>query len=256
MKLAEPGNPARRGWLDKKGLKLVAKPYLSGAFAMQRLLERLRVETVPLEEITAGHGGGIFSGPLFRRVYLTGPSTVCRSSAARTCRSLTSQRCRGREGRRGVVQPALPGLEPGMTLISRSGFNARRRAYVRPDMGGFWGSEDVIKVVPDRSKIEPGYLYAFLMSRFGEVLIEGRGVRVGRQASRPITSGRSACRASGGGGEGDPRTRGGGGRVRAAFQKGITEATRDLFRTADLEDLLDLKWHEQGRDLGFARTGL
>ncbi|MFD9277076.1 restriction endonuclease subunit S [Streptomyces mirabilis] len=258
MKLAEPGNPARRGWLDKQGLKLVAKPYLSGVFATQRLLERLRVETVPLEEITAGHGGGIFSGPLFRRVYLTDPEhsvPFVGSKDMQVADFTTLPRLSKADAESSSLHYLE--LEPGMTLISRSGFNAGRRAYVRPDMGGFWGSEDVIKVVPDRSKIEPGYLYAFLMSRFGEVLIRGgvygsavkhiapdhvgkiRVPRFGEAVEKEIHELVEEAA-----------------ELRAAFQKGITEATRDLFRTADLEDLLDLKWHEQGRDLGFARTGL
>src|SRR5690606_10661127 len=73
VKLAEAGNPARRGWMDRQGLRLDAKPYLSGAFATQRLLERLPVEKVPLKEVTAGHAGGLYNGPQFKRVYLTDP---------------------------------------------------------------------------------------------------------------------------------------------------------------------------------------
>ncbi|MCX5560283.1 restriction endonuclease subunit S [Streptomyces sp. NBC_00038] len=258
MKLAEPGNPARRGWLDKQGLKLVAKPYLSGVFATQRLLERLRVETVPLEEVTAGHGGGIFSGPLFRRVYLTDPEHSVPFVGSKDMQ-LADFTTLPRLSKADAESSSLHylELEPGMTLISRSGFNAGRRAYVRPDMGGFWGSEDVIKVVPDRGKIEPGYLYAFLMSRFGEVLIRGgvygsavkhiapdhvgkiRVPRFGEAVEKEIHELVEEAA-----------------ELRAAFQKGITAATRDLFRVAELEDLLDLKWHEQGRDLGFAQSGL
>ena len=37
---------------------------------VKKLLERLP-ETVPLASLTAGHNGGIFNGPKFRRVYLT-----------------------------------------------------------------------------------------------------------------------------------------------------------------------------------------
>ncbi|WP_030220661.1 hypothetical protein [Streptomyces sp. NRRL WC-3626] len=36
----------------------------------------------------------------------------------------------------------------------------------------------------------------------------------------------------------------------------MNQATRDLFETAGLGDLLDLRWHEQGRDLGFAQRGV
>ncbi|MFD6287154.1 restriction endonuclease subunit S [Streptomyces sp. NPDC060205] len=258
MKLAEPGNPARRGWLDKQGLRLDAKPYLSGAFATQRLLERLSVEKTPLKEVTAGHAGGIYNGPQFRRVYLTDPEhsvPFVGSKDMMVADFSTLPRLRKDDAESSSLHYLE--LEPGMTLISCSGFNAGRRAYVRPDMTGFWSSQDVLKVVPDPGKIEAGYLYAFLASRFGEVLVKGSvyGSAVKHIEPHQI--------------EGLPVPRFGeavekeihdlvqeAAVFRAAFQKGLSEATRDLFRTAGLEDLLDLKWHEQGRDLGFARSGL
>ncbi len=43
--------------------------------------------------------------------------------------------------------------------------------YVRPDMDGMWSSQDVLKVVPDESRIPPGYLYAFLSSKYGVPLV-------------------------------------------------------------------------------------
>ncbi|MEV5043142.1 restriction endonuclease subunit S [Streptomyces griseoincarnatus] len=258
MKIAERGNPAMRSWLDRQGLKLVAKPYLSGAFATQQLLERLTVEKVPLRELTAGYGGGIFDGPQSRRVYLTAPehSVPFLGSKDMMVADLSSL---PRLSKADAESSALwyMELEPGMTMISRSGFNAGRRAYVRPDMGGFWSSEHVMKVVPDRSKIQPGYLYSFLASRFGEVLVRG-GVygsavrhiapeyvgsilvpRFGEAVEKEIHELMEEAAS-----------------LRAAFQGGVTEATRDLFETAGLGDLLDLRWHEQGRDLGFAQRGL
>ena len=40
--------------------------------------------------------------------------------------------------------------------------------------------------------------------------------------------------------------------LRAQFQAGVTAATRDLFESAGLPELLDLRWHDQPRDTGFA----
>jgi hypothetical protein len=258
VKIAERGNPAMRSWLDRQGLKLVAKPYLSGAFATQQLLERLTVDKVPLRELTAGYAGGIFDGPQSRRVYLTAPehSVPFVGSKDMMVADLSSL---PRLSKSDAESPALRymELEPGMTMISRSGFNAGRRAYVRPDLVGFWSSEHVMKVVPDRSKIESGYLFSFLASRFGEVLVRG-GVygsavkhiapeyvgsilvpRFGEAVEKEIHELMEEAAT-----------------LRAAFQSGVTEATRDLFETAGLGDLLDLRWHEQGRDLGFAQRGL
>ncbi|WHX20442.1 restriction endonuclease subunit S [Streptomyces malaysiensis subsp. malaysiensis] len=258
MKVAERGNPARRSWLDRQGLRLDAKPYLSGAFATRRLLERLTVEEVPLNEVTAGHAGGIYNGPQFRRVYLTNPdhSVPFVGSKDMLVADLSSL---PRLRKADAELPSLHylRLEPGMTLISCSGFNAGRRAYVRPDMDGYWSSQDVLKVVPDPDKIGAGYLYAFLASRFGEALVKGtvygsavkhiephhiEGLPVPRfdeAVEKEIHELMEDAAA-----------------LRAASQRGLSDATRDLFETAGLEDLLDLRWHEQGRGLGFAHTGL
>lgn len=258
MKVAERGNPARRGWFDKQGLKLIAKPYLSGAFATQRLLERLEVENVPLNELTAGHAGGIFSGPQFSRVYVTAsehsvPFVGSKDMLVADLSMLPRLRKTDAE----LPSMRYLRLQSGMTLISRSGFNAGRRSYARPDMAGFWSSEDVIKVVPDPEKIKPGYLYAFLASRFGEVLVRGgvygstvkhiapdhvRQIRVPRFGEAVEKEIHELVQEAA--------------ELRAEFQKGLDAATQDLFRTAGLEDLLDLRWHEQGRDLGFAQRGL
>ncbi|GLV73264.1 restriction endonuclease subunit S [Streptomyces hygroscopicus] len=258
MKIAEHGNPARRSWFDRQGLKLVAKPYLSGAFATQRLLERLTVKKMSLNELTDGYGGGIFDGPQSRRVYLTAlehsvPFVGSKDMMVADLSSLP------RLSKADAESPALRymELEPGMTMISRSGFNAGRRAYVRPDMAGFWSSEHVMKVVPDRSRIQPGYLYAFLASRFGEVLIRGGVYGSAVKHIAPEHVGAIPV----------PRFDGvvekeihelmeEAAALRAAFQSGVTEATRDLFDRAGLGDLLELRWHEKGRDLGFAQTGL
>ncbi|MFI9201788.1 restriction endonuclease subunit S [Streptomyces sp. NPDC053048] len=258
MKVAEPGNPARRKWLDRQGLRLDAKPYLSGAFATQRLLEQLTVKTDPLSEVTTGHAGGIYNGPQFRRVYLTTPEhsvPFVGSKDMLVADFGTLPRLRKADAESSNLSYLK--LESGMTLISCSGFNAGRRSYARPDMAGFWSSQDVLKVVPDAARIKSGYLYAFLVSRFGEALVKGTvyGSAVKHIEPHHI--------------QGLPVPRFGNAvekeiheliqeaaELRAFFQKGLTEATQDLFSTAGLEDLLDLRWHEQGRDLGFVRRGL
>ena len=59
-----------------------------------------------------------------------------------------------------------------MTLISCSG-TIGRMAYARREMAGMWSSQDVLKVAPDPEIVAPGYLYAFLSSRFGVPLVTG-----------------------------------------------------------------------------------
>ncbi|MFF8442223.1 restriction endonuclease subunit S [Streptomyces californicus] len=253
MKVAEPGNPARRSWLEKQGLRLVAKPYLSGAFATQRLLERLSVVKTPVQDLTGGRDGGIVSGPLFRRVYVTDPAYGVPFVGSKDMQlaDLTVLPLLSKDEAESKL--ASLKLKSGMTMISRSGFNAGRRAYVRPDMAGFWSSEDVITVEPDPERIAPGYLYAFLSSRFGEVLVRGGVYGSAVRHIAPDHIGAIPVPRFGDAVEKEIHELvQGAAELRAEFQAGLEAATWDLFRTAGIEDLLNLRWHEQGRDLGFA----
>lgn len=174
MKIAELSNPVKSDWFADQGLRLDASPYVAGSMKTKKLLEQLP-RTEPLASLTAGHNGGIFNGPMFRRVYLTDPehSVPFLGTKDMMAADLTGlPRLRKSDAESSALSYLQ--LKPGMTLISCSGFNAGRRAYVRPDMGDCWSSQDTLKVEPDPEKIKSGYLYAFLLSKFGESLVRGR----------------------------------------------------------------------------------
>lgn len=61
-------------------------------------------------------------------------------------------------------------IKSGWTLITRSG-TVGRMSYARPDMDGVACSEHVMRVVPNEADIKPGYLYAYLSSRFGVPIV-------------------------------------------------------------------------------------
>lgn len=61
-------------------------------------------------------------------------------------------------------------IHSGWTLISRSG-TIGRMVFARPNMNGMACSEHVMRVACDPDKAPPGYVYAFLSSRFGVPLI-------------------------------------------------------------------------------------
>ncbi len=56
-------------------------------------------------------------------------------------------------------------------LLSRSG-TIGNLAYVREDMDGLVGSDDIIRIAPNPQSIRPGYLYAYLSSSLAKSLIE------------------------------------------------------------------------------------
>ncbi len=60
----------------------------------------------------------------------------------------------------------------GTSLITRSG-SIGRMAYCREEMAEMAISQDVLKVVPDTDKVPPGYLFAFLSTKYGVPLVVG-----------------------------------------------------------------------------------
>src|SRR5690606_3867167 len=61
-------------------------------------------------------------------------------------------------------------IREGWTLITRSG-TIGRMVYARPDMDGLACSEHVMRVAPNPKRVAPGYVYAFLASKFGVPLV-------------------------------------------------------------------------------------
>ncbi|MEV7120570.1 methylation-associated defense system restriction endonuclease subunit S MAD5 [Kitasatospora griseola] len=252
MKIASLSNPVMSGWFADQGLRLDASPYISGSLDAKKMLERLP-NTAPLASLTTGHNGGIFNGPMFRRVYLTDPehSVPFLGTKDMMAADLTGlPRLRKSDAKSAALSYLQ--LKPGMTLISCSGFNAGRRAYVRPDMGDCWSSQDTLKVEPDPEKIKSGYLYAFLLSRFGESLVRGSvygsavkhiephhiaGLPVPRFDSRFETRIHQLMERSAW--------------LRARHQAELVAATKDFFDSNGLPELNEIPWHQQERDLGF-----
>ena len=160
-------------WLEQQGRRLDCGPYLSGAVEAKLLLRSLPVRCAELRDLTHGHDGGIYNGPQFVRNYVSEPafgvpflssSSMLHAEFHRVDLLRTSDAVSDRL--------AYLQLEEGMTLISCSG-TIGRMAYTRPEMAGMWSSQHVLKVVPNPNAVRPGYLYAFLSSRFGVPLVVG-----------------------------------------------------------------------------------
>ena len=154
-------------WLENNGRRLDCGPYMSGAVEAKELLKKHRTE--PLRDLTTGHNGGIFNGPRFPRIYVDditngvpflGSTDILDADLSYV--SLLSMKQVG-------GNPALV-LDEGWTLITCSG-TIGRMAYARSDMKGMAGSQHFMRVVPEVEEIHPGYLYAYLSSRFGVPIV-------------------------------------------------------------------------------------
>lgn len=156
-------------WLERDGRRLDCGPYMSGALEAKVLLESLKVRKEALRDVTLNGMAGIFNGPRFARSYVDdlkhgvpflGSTDIL--NADLTNLPLLSKK-------QVAANPRLV-IHSGWTLITCSG-TIGRMAYARPDMEGMAGSQHFMRVVPDPEKIPPGYLYAYLSSKFGVPLV-------------------------------------------------------------------------------------
>jgi type I restriction enzyme S subunit len=119
-------------------------------------------------------------------------------------------------------------------------------------MVGFWSSQDVLKVVADEAEIHPGYLYAFLTSRFGIPMILAQAFGSMIPHLEPVhIAGLPVPRFSG---EVEEEIHGcvqAAADLRAQSQAGVSAATCDLFKSAGLPELIDYRWHREPRATGF-----
>jgi hypothetical protein len=252
MKIVNLKNPVMASWLREQGFRLDAPPFLSGAIEARKLLERLPVKKELLASLTKGYNGGIYNGPMFRRNYVTDPEygVPFLTSSGILLADLSTLPLLSKKDAMSSRLSYLQ-IREGMTLISCSGAIGRM-AYTRPEMDGLWSSQDVLKVVPNPDRILPGYLYAFLSSKFGESLVVGgtygaiiQHIEPHHIADLPV-----------------PRLGEGietrvhrliqeAAALRSRFQAELETATCEFFEAAGLPDLYQIRWHSQLRDLAF-----
>lgn len=154
----------RSAWLEEGGRRLDCNPYMSGALEARDTLNRLplteRLSTVTARIFHAGREARLWVEDASYGTPFMGSSDIRMSDFSAL--PLISNRQ--------VRRNPLFILRSGWTLITRSG-TIGRMAYARPDMDGMACSEHVLRVAPDAQRIPPGYLYAFLSSRYGVPLV-------------------------------------------------------------------------------------
>jgi len=138
-----------------------------------------------------------------------------------------------------------------MTLISCSG-TIGRMVYVRSDMAGMWSSQHVMKVVPNPDQILPGYLYAFLSSKFSVPLIAGGTYGAIIQHIEPHHIAPLQIPRFGEGFEARIHTL----MERAVhllgiYQTTIVKATENVFERTGVHNLTPIEWLRDSSDLGF-----
>ncbi len=238
----------RSEWLQTSGRRLDSSPYMSGSLVARASLDRLSAKKERLDEITSriytsGRSGRVWvNSKGFGTPYM-GSSAISLSDLS--VLPLISNRQVERDG--DLI------VEEKWSLITRSG-TVGRMAYVRPTMARLACSEHVLRIVPNESRILPGYLYAFLASKFGVPLVTSgtygaiiqhiepdhiRSLPVPRLSSELEQEVHHKIDLAAG--------------LRSQFELQLQRATSLLLTSAGLPTCLPEAWHNRG-DLGFEKS--
>ncbi|HPE70928.1 MAG TPA: restriction endonuclease subunit S [Candidatus Competibacter sp.] len=243
----------RSSWLEEGGRRLDCNPYMSGALEARDTLKSLDAPKEPLKSLTAGYAGGIYNGPMFARHWVEDPryGVPFLSNSDMMNADLSMLPLLKKSYAESRYLSYLK-LEPGMTLITCSG-TIGRMTYVRPDMAGMWSSQHIMKVVPDESRIPPGYLYAFLSSKYGVPLVVSGTYGAIIQHIEPEHIANLPVPRFGDEFEGQIHTKiDKAARLLTTYQTEGKQATVDLFESVGLSDITADEWHSWGPDVGFA----
>lgn len=243
----------RSGWLNEGGRRLDCNPYMSGALEARDTLRRLSVRKDSLSALTSGHDGGIYNGPVFARVWVDDARFGVRflSGSDVLTGDLSSLPLLKRSYATSSKLSHLE-LQEGMTLITCSG-TIGRMSYVRPDMVGIWSSQHIMKILPSPERIPPGYLYAFLSSRYGvPLIVSGTYGAIIQHIEPEHISDLPVPRWNHDFEEQVHLKVDEAAKLLSRYQRLVTEATDDLFASVGLKDISATDWHKNGPNTAFS----
>ena len=247
----ENARVVRSDWLEISGRRLDCNPYMSGGLEARAILENLEARKDRLDSLTLG----IFHAGREGRKWVDGPTygVPFLGSTDILAADLSMQPFMSK--RQVAANPHFS-LREKWTLITRSG-SVGRMAYVRPDMAGMACSEHVMRVVPDETKISPGFLYAYLRSRFGVPLIVAgtygaiiQHIEAEHIANLPVPRLGEEFESMVGQRVDDAAN------LLTSYQRAIEEATDEVFSAVGLRDITAEEWHSWGADKGFSVTSI
>jgi len=132
--------------------------------AFQRSIERSNLKFMALSEVTES----IFNGPRFSRCYIDDSSRGIRflSSSDMLRADLSNVKLLSRKHTHSLEKLKI---YRGWILVSCSG-TIGNMIYCSEQHNGYTASQHIMRIVPNR-KVLPGYLFAFLSSRYGKSMI-------------------------------------------------------------------------------------
>ena len=152
-------------WFRESDLRLDASYHLSDGRVAKIKIENCPYEVSSLSDLTLD----VFNGPRFKRYYVEGAEMGIpfMGSADMLKSDLGSLKCISKKLSRNVE--ALY-IKKDWILVSCSG-TIGNTVYTNEDYDGKTASQHIMRIVPNPKNVKPGYLYAFLSSKFGYALL-------------------------------------------------------------------------------------
>jgi hypothetical protein len=236
-------------WLRQGSRRLAARSYLSDFHQALITVLEYAGEKQPLYELTMEGKKSIFNGPRFSRGYVNDESKGVKLLSGRSVLQSDLSWAPLISSSKASDMPEML-VDEGTVLVTSYG-TVGRVAYAGPLFDGLFGSDNVLKIIPDSRKIPPGYLFAYLASSIGNSLmvkeasggvvtyIDPKNIhniivpRLDRETEDKVNE--LVVHAAKG---------------KKKFQDGINLATKLLFESAGLNDITASQWHESGPDIG------
>jgi type I restriction enzyme S subunit len=236
-------------WLIEEQHRLDCGPFVKGSMEAIKILEHLDCKKDALVEVTKDGIDGMYHVGQDKIMWATDKehgipflrsADILRADISYHLLISSKQ----------VANNPLFTCPEGTTLITRSG-TIGRMMYARKGFDEVAISQDVLKVIPDNSKISSGYLYAFLTTKFGLPIVTGGTFgsiithieaeniadipvpRLGvieKEADRLIKESATLL---------------------SSYQEKLQESTMLYFTGVGLSDITPTIWHSWGSDLGF-----
>lgn len=152
-------------WFTNENNRLDAKLHLSEGLVARRLLNEGSESLRKLSSVTSS----VFMGPRFKRYYVNDPEHGLPFMGGATMQKsdLNGLKLISKKMTKCIDELKL---EAGWTLVTRSG-TIGQTAYTTKDFEGKTATEDVIRIIADKQKIKPGFLHAYLTSKYGYALL-------------------------------------------------------------------------------------
>ncbi len=156
-------------WMAFNKFRLDSTSYLSGSIEQMMHLNKLSIRKYPLQSLTLNGTEGLIEIGRIKPIWVDEPSYGIPFISNTNILQADLSNIAFISKRTVQSHPELL-VQEGWLLIPCTG-PVGNVVYCRSDMSGMACSENILRVVPDPNKIPPGYLYTYLSSKFGIVLI-------------------------------------------------------------------------------------